>query len=82
MATDNKQTTNTATPFMGMEAQILADTLQGINKLAARVERLEGLFSELVGRLEEIEEKTDVIPDVMADMKIFSARMLRLAASK
>ena len=62
MATDNKQTTNTATPFMGMEAQILADTLQGINKLAARVERLEGLFFELDRRLEEIEDKTDDLP--------------------
>lgn len=47
---------------MGMEAQILADTLQGINKLAARVERLEGLFFELLGRLEEIEDKTDDLP--------------------
>lgn len=81
MATDNKQTTNTATPFMGMEAQILADTLQTINKLAARVERLEGLFAELVGRLEEIEDKTDALPELIADMKILSARTLRLAAS-
>lgn len=82
MATDNNQATNTATPFMGMEAQILADTLQGINKLAARVERLEGLFFELLGRLEEIEDKTDDLPKMMADMKILSARTLRRAASK